>query len=119
MAVGGKATLKAYSPKTVESVTVPSTLTVDGVTDTITELGAGLFGWTGKYDEKINYNTNIKNVVIPKTVTTIGADMFRYSQNLDSVKIQGESITFKSGRTFSGTSSLKVLGYVGRKIHRI
>ena len=108
-AVGGKATLKAYSPKTVESVTVPSTLTVDGVTYTVTELGAGLFGWTGKYDEKINYNTNIKNVVIPKTVTTIGADMFRYSQNLDSVKIQGESITFKSGRTFSGTSSLKVL----------
>ena len=107
--VGGKATLKAYSPKTVESVTVPSTLTVDGVTYTVTELGAGLFGWTGKYDEKINYNTNIKNVVIPKTVTTIGADMFRYSQNLDSVKIQGESITFKSGRTFSGTSSLKVL----------
>ena len=72
-AVGGKATLKAYSPKTVESVTVPSTLTVDGVTYTVTELGAGLFGWTGKYDEKINYNTNIKNVVIPKTVTTIGA----------------------------------------------
>ena len=35
--------------------------------------------------------------------------MFRYSRNLESVKIQGESITFKSGRTFSGTSSLKVL----------
>ena len=35
--------------------------------------------------------------------------MFRYSQNLESVTIQGESITFKSGRTFSGTRSLKVL----------
>ena len=35
--------------------------------------------------------------------------MFRYSQKLESVTIQGESITFKSGRTFSGTSSLKVL----------
>ena len=108
-AVGGKATLKAYSPKTVESVTVPSTLTVDGVTYTVTELGAGLFGWTGAYNENGNYNTSIKKVVIPQTVMTIGADMFRYSQNLDSVKIQGESITFKSGRTFSGTSSLKVL----------
>ena len=108
-AVGGKATLKAYSPKTVESVTVPSTLTVDGVTYTVTELGAGLFGWTGKYDEKINYNTNIKNVVIPKTVTTIGADMFRYSQNLESVTIQGEEVLFKGFRTFSGTNSLKVL----------
>ena len=108
-AVGGKATLKAYSPKTVESVTVPSTLTVDGVTYTVTELGAGLFGWTGKYDEKINYNTNIKNVVIPKTVTTIGADMFRYFQNLESVTIQGEEVLFKGFRTFSGTNSLKVL----------
>ena len=108
-AVGGKATLKAYSPKTATSVIVPSTLTVDGVTYTVTELGAGLFGWTGKYDEKINYNTNIKNVVIPKTVTTIEADMFRYSQNLESVTIQGEEVLFKGFRTFSGTNSLKVL----------
>ena len=108
-AVGGKATLKAYLPKTATNVTVPSTLTADGVTYTVTELGAGLFGWTGDYDKKENYNTNIKKVVIPETVTTIGADMFRYSQNLESVTIQGESITFKSGRTFSGTSSLKVL----------
>ena len=35
--------------------------------------------------------------------------MFRYSRNLESVKIQGESITFKSARTFSNTNSLKVL----------
>ena len=109
-AVGGKATLTAYSPKEATSVTVPSTLTAeDGVTYTVTELGAGLFGWTGTWNEYNHYNTSIKNVVIPKTVTTIGADMFRYSQNLESVTIQGESITFKSGRTFSGTSSLKVL----------
>ena len=108
-AVGGKATLKDYSPQTVESVTVPSTLTADGVIYTVTELGEGLFGWTGPYDKKENYNTNIKKVVIPKTVTTIGADMFRYSQNLKSVTIQGESVLFKKGRTFSGTNSLKVL----------
>lgn len=108
-AVGGKATLKAYSPQTVASVTVPSTLTADGVTYTVTELGAGLFGWTGDYDKQDQYNRNIKNVVIPKTVTTIGADMFRYSQNLESVTIQGESVLFKNTRTFSGTNSLKVL----------
>ena len=108
-AVGGKATLKAYLPKTATSVTVPSTLTADGVTYTVTELDAGLFGWTGAWNATNDYNTSIKSVVIPKTVTTIGADMFRYSQNLESVTIQGESITFKSGRTFSGTSSLKVL----------
>ena len=108
-AVGGKATLKAYSPKTATSVTVPSTLTADGVTYTVTELGAGLFGWDGDWNKNDHYNTSIKSVVIPKTVTTIGADMFRYSQKLESVTIQGESITFKSGRTFSGTSSLKVL----------
>ena len=35
--------------------------------------------------------------------------MFRYSQKLESVTIQGESITFKSARTFSNTISLKVL----------
>lgn len=108
-AVGGKATLKAYAPKTIANVTVPSTLTADGVTYTVTELGAGLFGWTGAYDKKENYNTNIKKVVIPKTVTTIGADMFRYSQKLESVTIQGESVLFKKDRTFSGTNSLKVL----------
>ena len=109
-AVGGKATLKAYSPKTVESVTVPSTLTAeDGVTYTVTELGGGLFGWGGKWDATDDYNTSIKSVVIPKTVTTIGEDMFRYSKNLESVTIQGESITFKNGRTFSNTNSLKVL----------
>ena len=108
-AVGGKATLKAYAPKTVESVTVPSTLTVGGVTYTVTELDAGLFGWTGAWNATDDYNTSIKSVVIPKTVTTIGADMFRYSKNLESVKIQGESITFKSNRTFSNTNSLKVL----------
>ena len=108
-AVGGKATLKAYLPKTATNVTVPSTLIADGVTYTVTELGAGLFGWTGDYDKKENYNTNIKKVVIPETVTTIGADMFRYSQNLESVTIQGESVLFKKDRTFSGTNSLKVL----------
>ena len=109
-AVGGKATLTAYSSKEATNVTVPSTLTTeDGVTYTVTELGAGLFGWTGDYMEHDKYNKNIRNVVIPKTVTTIGEDMFRYSQNLESVTIQGESITFKSGRTFSGTRSLKVL----------
>ena len=108
-AVGGKATLKAYSPEKATSVTVPSTLTADGVKYIVTELGEGLFGWTGPYDKKENYNTNIKKVVIPKTVTTIGADMFRYSQNLESVTIQGESVLFKKGRTFSGTNSLKVL----------
>ena len=108
-AVGGKATLTSYSPKTIANVTVPSTLTVDGVTYTVTELGAGLFGWTGDYKEKEHYNTSIKEVVIPKTVTTIGADMFRYSQNLESVTIQGEEVLFKGYRTFSGTNSLKVL----------
>ena len=108
-AVGGKATLKDYSPKTVESVTVPSTLTAEGVTYTVTELGGGLFGWGGKWDATDDYNTSIKSVVIPKTVTTIGEDMFRYSKNLESVTIQGESITFKNGRTFSNTNSLKVL----------
>ena len=108
-AVGGKATLKAYSPKTATSVTVPSTLTVDGVTYTVTELDRGLFGWDGAWNATNDYNTSIKSVVIPKTVTTIGADMFRYSKNLESVKIQGESITFKSNRTFSNTNSLKVL----------
>ena len=112
-AVGGKATLTAYSSKEAPSVTVPSTLIADGVTYTVTELGAGLFGWTGDWKENNNYNTSIKSVVIPKTVTTIGADMFRYSQKLESVTIQGESITFKSdrksARTFSNTISLKVL----------
>ena len=112
-AVGRKATLTAYSPKTFESVTVPSTLTADEVTYTVTELGGGLFGWDDDWDKKDHYNTSIKSVVIPKTVTTIGADMFRYSQKLESVTIQGESITFKSARksarTFSNTISLKVL----------
>ena len=108
-AVGGKATLKAYSPKTATSVTVPSTLTADGVKYIVTELGKGLFGWAGDWDATAGYNTSIKSVVIPKTVTTIGEDMFRYSKNLQSVKIQGESITFKSARTFSNTNSLKVL----------
>ena len=35
--------------------------------------------------------------------------MFRYSQNLESVTIQGESVLFKNKRTFSGTNSLNVL----------
>ena len=108
-AVGGKATLTAYSSKEAPSVTVPSTLTADGVTYTVTELGKGLFGWDGDWNANNDYNTSIKSVVIPKTVTTIGEDMFRYSKNLESVKIQGESITFKSARTFSNTNSLKVL----------
>ena len=112
-AVGGKATLTSYLPKTIANVTVPATLTAEGATYTVTELGAGLFGWGGKWDATDDYNTSIKSVVIPKTVTTIGEDMFRYSQKLESVTIQGESITFKSGRTngrtFSGTNSLKVL----------
>ena len=108
-AVGGKATLTSYSPKTIANVTVPSTLTVDEVAYTVTELGAGLFGWAGAWNAADSHNKSIKNVVIPKTVTTIGADMFRYSQNLESVTIQGESITFKKERTFSNTGSLKVL----------
>ena len=41
--------------------------------------------------------------------------MFRYSQNLGSVTIQGESVLFKKGRTFSGTNSLKVLDMLAVK----
>ena len=106
---GEDATLTAYDKKTEQNVTVPSTVSHDGIDYTVTTIGDGLFGWTGGWDETANHNTNIVSVVLPETVRTIGPDAFRYSTSLKYVTFKGNSITFKDGCTFSGCSSLEAI----------
>jgi hypothetical protein len=104
-----KAVYKVTAKKTVQytkasdkkaqkakKVTVPSTITVNGVKYQVTAIAANAF----------KNNKNLKSIVIPKSVRTIGKQAFAGCKNLKSIRIKTPYLTKKSVGTkaFKGIS---------------
>ena len=89
---GTEATLRNAANYT-GSVTIPATVTYDGVTYSVTKIG----------DNAFSYCFGLTSVTIPNSVTTIGSSAFSYCSGLTSVTIPN-SVTLIGGGAFSGTA---------------
>ena len=98
---------------------IPSTVTHNGTTYTVTSIGTGAFRGCVNLQSvvipntvtSIDYNAfttcnNLQSVVIPSSVTSIGDNAFLACGSLSSVII-GESVTFIGSSAFSGCNSLE------------
>jgi len=78
-------------------VVIPKTIVYEGVTCNVTAIGEGAFA-----------QSEIQQVVIPSSVTSIGSRAFVYCDNLNSVTIP-ESIEEIGSRAFDGCYALKTI----------
>lgn len=74
------------------SVTIPSTVTIDGVTYKVTRVDENAFA----------SNTNLKRVTIGANVMTIGAKAFYKCKNLSRVKINSKKLSAIGSNAFYG-----------------
>lgn len=97
---------------------IPSTVTHNGTTYTVTSIGTGAFSGCHKLQSvaipntvtSIDYNAfttcnNLQSVVIPNSVTSIGDNAFMGCDNLSSVTI-GENVTSIGSSAFKACLSL-------------
>jgi len=80
-------------------VTVPDSVTVNGVTYTITKIA----------DEAFKGNTKLTSVTIGKNVTEIGKNAFAGCSNLKKLNLSGTSIKTIGAGAFSGCKKLKTI----------
>lgn len=67
----------------LETVTIPATITVDGVVYKVTEISSNAFGQVNG-----GVNEKIKHLVIGANVSTVGEHAFRRVMSLETVKIE-------------------------------
>ena len=79
-------------------IVIPSTVTYDGTTYTVTGIGGAAF----------NACTDLTSVTIPSTVTTIGSTAFLNATKIASITIP-ESVTTISENAFNGCTALKTV----------
>lgn len=80
---------------TAKTITIPATVTVDGVTYTVTAIADGAF----------KGNKTVTKVTIPKNITTIGANAFNGCTKLKKVTV-GSSVTSVGANAFKGCKAL-------------
>ena len=83
------------SPLYTGSVTIPSTVTYNGTTYSVTSIGSGAF----------RYCSGLTSVTIPNSVTSIGYQAFWYCSGLTSITIPN-SVTSIGENAFYGCSGL-------------
>lgn len=83
-------------------ITIPSTITHDGVSYTVTELADSLFRGC----------TDLQSIVVPTTVTFAGTNLFKGCKKLEWVDWQGSAPI--DSASFAGVSN-NVLLYVGKE----
>ena len=79
-------------------IVIPSTVTYDGTTYTVTGIGGAAF----------NACTDLNSVTIPNTVTTIGSTAFLNATKITSITIP-ESVTTISENAFYGCTALSTI----------
>ena len=89
---GKTAVLSAYTGKATD-IEIPSTVTVDAVTYTVTGIGENTF----------KNKTTITNIVIPDTVTSIGANAFNGFTKITSITIPDSVQTLGSSVFYNCT----------------
>lgn len=98
---------KPASDAKEKTVTVPESVTVDGVTYAVNEIA----------DNAFKGNKTVESVVIPKSVKEIGDSAFSGCTNLKSVTIP-ESVTEIGDKAFSGCKKLKSVT-IGKNVAEI
>ena len=89
------ATYTGTTSSTAKTITIPSTVTVEGITYKVTSIA----------DNAFKGNKTITKVTIPKNVTTIGANAFNGCTKLSTVTI-GSSVTSIGANAFKGCKVL-------------
>ncbi len=102
--VNGSKTVTLGKCGNVSSVEVPSTITYNGVEYTITGIQGTATGNVYQPNNSV-FGSNVTEVVIPSTVTSIGACAFYYCENLTSVTIPS-SVTAIGDDAFLGCTKL-------------
>ena len=90
----------SYSNEYSGSITIPSSVTYNNVTYSVTEIGNDAFSWC----------TGLTSVTIPNSVTSIGDWAFSGCSGLTSVTI-GNNVKRIGNWAFNGCSSLKEVRY--------
>lgn len=102
----GTASLVQVAKTTKKSVTVASTVTVNGVKYTVTTIGAKAFANAKK----------AKKITLPATIKTISKNAFTGAKALKTITLKGtKSITIKKG-AFKGLNTKKMTIKVSKKM---
>lgn len=78
--------------KTKSSITIPATITVDGITYKVTSISKNAF----------KNNKKLKKITIGKNITTIGANAFYGCKNLKTVTIKSTQVKSVGKNAFKG-----------------
>ena len=81
--------------KAKSSITIPDTITVDGITYKVTSISKNAF----------KNNKKLKKVTIGKNITTIGANAFYGCKNLKTITIKSKNLKTVSKNAFKGINS--------------
>lgn len=81
--------------KTKSSITIPATITVDGITYKVTSISKNAF----------KNNKNLKKVTIGKNITTIGTNAFYGCKNLKTITIKSTQLKSISKNAFKGINA--------------
>ena len=99
----------------LEIVVIPETITVDGVVYTVTSLSGNAFSGVDSNTlgtTKWQGNQKIKEVYVPKTVSSIGSHCFRECHNLEKAVLLGTARSFDDA-VFHNCTSLKEIDMSG------
>ena len=99
----------------LEIVVIPETITVDGVVYTVTSLSGNAFSGVDSKElgtTKWQGNQKIKEVYIPKTVSSIGDHCFRECHSLEKAVLLGTAKSFNDA-VFHNCPSLKEIDMSG------
>lgn len=99
----------------LEIVRIPETITVDGVEYTVTSLSGNAFSGVDSNTlgtTKWQGNQKIKEVYVPKTVSSIGSHCFRECHNLEKAVLLGTARSFDDA-VFHNCTSLKEIDMSG------
>ena len=91
-----------------DSYTIPSTITYNGLSYTVTQIGDQVFGYS-----RAGYSSAASKITLPETLKKIGGYSFGYCSKLVSMVIPA-SVETMSSSSFSGCNVLRTMIYLGK-----
>lgn len=91
-----------------DSYTIPSTITYNGLSYTVTQIGDQVFGCS-----RAGYSSAASKITLPETLKKIGGYSFGYCSKLVSMVIPA-SVETMSSSSFSGCNVLRTMIYLGK-----
>lgn len=78
-------------------VTIPATITYEGQTYSVTEIGKEAFAYPIIHPWQVTKNEKLKGVILPEGLVIIGEKAFAFCKNLQTVKIPDSVIIIEKG----------------------